>query len=189
MKILRWLDAHFEEVLLAILLIVIACVSFLQVVIRKLPFIPALTWAEEFCRFCWVWSVFLSLPYTLRMSNMLRVTALLDILPEKIMKVLNISVYIITTLCMAVLAFYSVIVVGDIYKSNELSPAMLWPMWAVYSVMIFGFVLAVVRGIQQVCIHTMHFHDKELNTAEQTMMDARYETLNAKGGDAEWRRS
>ena len=54
MKILRWLDAHFEEVLLAILLIVIACVSFLQVVIRKVPFIPALTWAEEFCRFCWV---------------------------------------------------------------------------------------------------------------------------------------
>ena len=56
MKILRWLDAHFEEVLLAILLIVIACVSLLQVVIGKVRFIPALTWAEEFCRFCWVTS-------------------------------------------------------------------------------------------------------------------------------------
>lgn len=183
MKLLRWLDAHLEETLLAILLVVIACVSFLQVIVRKIPWIPSLTWAEEFCRFCWVWSVFLSLPYTLRMSNMLRVTALLDILPEKIMKVLNISVYAVTTFCMAMLAGYSVIVVHNIWVSNELSPAMLWPMWIVYSVMLIGFVLATLRGVQQVCIHTLHFHEKELNTAEQAMMEAKAETLIVKGGE------
>lgn len=183
MKIIQWLDAHLEEVMLAILLVLIACVSMIQVVIRKVPWVPSLTWAEEFCRFCWVWSVFLSLPYTLRMGSMLRVTVLLDYLPEKVMKVLNISVYAITTLCMAMLAFYSVIVVGDIYNSNETSPAMLWPMWAVYSIMIVGFVLGILRGIQQVIIHALNFNGKELNTAEQAMMDAKLETINAKGGD------
>ncbi len=183
MKVIRWLDAHLEETLLAILLVVIACVSFLQVIIRKVPWVPALTWAEEFCRFCWVWSVFLSLPYTLRMGNMLRVTALLDILPEKVMKVLNISVYVVTTLCMALLACYSVIVVGNIKASHELSPAMLWPMWIVYSIMLVGFVLGTLRGVQQVCIHTLHFHEKELNTAEQAMLDAKAETISVKGGD------
>lgn len=179
MKIIRWLDAHLEEVLLAILLVLIVCVSMMQVVIRKVPWIPALTWAEEFCRFCWVWSVFLSLPYTLRTGSMLRVTVLLDYLPEKVMKVLNIAVYVVTTLCMLMLAYYSVIVVGNIYKSSETSPAMLWPMWTVYSIMIVGFVLAVVRGVQQVIIHVLNFHGKELNTAEQAMMDAKLETINA----------
>lgn len=182
MKIIHWLDAHLEEMLLAILLIIIACVSFAQVLIRKMPFIPALTWAEEFCRFCWIWSVFLSLPYTLRTGSTLRVTALLDILPEKVMKVLNISVYAVTTICMAVMAFYSVEVVHNVYVSNELSPAMLWPMWIVYSMMLIGFVLATVRGVQQVIIHTVHIHEKELTTAEQAMMDAKLETSNVAGG-------
>ena len=62
MKVVKWLDEHMEEFLLVILLVVIACVSLLQVIIRKIPWIPSLTWAEEFCRFCWIWSVFLSLP-------------------------------------------------------------------------------------------------------------------------------
>ncbi len=184
MKLIRWLDLHLEETLLAILLIVIACVTFLQVIIRKLPWIPALTWAEEFCRFCWVWSVFLSLPYTLRTATMLRVTALLDILPEKVMKVLNISVYVITTLCMLLLAVYSVPTVLDIFHSGETSPAMRWPMWIVYSVMLVGFVLATLRGIQQICIHTIHFHEKEISTTEQAMLDAKLETLNVQDAGA-----
>lgn len=188
MKLIHWLDAHMEEVILGILLVMITCVSFIQVILRNIPWIHSLTWAEEFCRFCWIWSVFMSLPYTLRMGNMLRVTALLDILPEKVMKVLNIMSYVVTTLCMLLLAYYSVIVVGNIYASGETSPAMLWPMWAVYSIMIVGFVLAVVRGIQQIIIHVINFNGKELNTAEQAMMDAKYETINAKemntaGGD------
>ena len=57
MKVVKWLDEHMEEFLLVILLVVIACVSLLQVIIRKIPWIPSLTWAEEFCRFCWIWSV------------------------------------------------------------------------------------------------------------------------------------
>lgn len=66
MKVVKWLDDHLEETFLVILLILISCVSLLQVIIRKIPFIPALTWAEELCRFLWIWSVFISLPYTLR---------------------------------------------------------------------------------------------------------------------------
>ena len=72
MKAVKWLDERFEETLLAILLVLISCVEFIQVVIRNVPWIPALTWAEEFCRFCWIWSVFLSLPYTVRKASMLQ---------------------------------------------------------------------------------------------------------------------
>ena len=183
MKVVKWLDEHMEEFLLVILLVVIACVSLLQVIIRKIPWIPSLTWAEEFCRFGWIWSVFLSLPYTIRMGNMLRVGVLLDMLPNAVRKTVNILVDIVTTACMGLLAYHSVAVVGGIQASGEASPAMLWPMWIVYSVMLIGFVLAVLRGFQQMYIHVTHFNEKELTTIEQTMRDAAEEAALAKGGE------
>ena len=39
MKALKWLDDHFEEALLAVFLVLIACVMMLQVIVRKIPFI------------------------------------------------------------------------------------------------------------------------------------------------------
>lgn len=182
MKLVKWLDEHLEETILVILLVIITTVSFLQVVIRKVPWIPALTWAEEFCRFCWIWSVFISVPYTLKKGSMLRVTVLLDLLPEKVTKVLNIAVYCVSTLCLGMLAFYSFGVVSDIQKSGELSPAMRWPMWIIYSMMLIGFCLSFVRGIQQTVFHIAHFKEHELTTAEMAMKDAQEETEMAKGG-------
>lgn len=82
MRLIKWLDEHLEETLMVILLIVIACVTMIQVIVRKVPWLTSLTWAEEFCRFMWIWSVFISLPYTIRMGNMLRVGVLVDLLPR-----------------------------------------------------------------------------------------------------------
>lgn len=183
MKLIKWMDEHLEECLMVILLVVIAAVSMLQVVIRKIPWIPALTWAEEFCRFCWIWSVFISLPYTIRMGNMLRVGVLLDALPGYIRKSINIAVDAVTTACMLLLAWHSVGVIATIKASGEASPAMLWPMWLVYSIMLIGFAMATLRGVQQIYLHVKHFNVKELTTLEQTMQDAEKEAALAKGGD------
>ena len=172
MKVVKWFDERFEETLLVVLLILISCVSLIQVVVRKIPFIPSLTWAEEFCRFCWIWSVFLSLPYTLRKASMLRVGVVMDMLPDKIHKVWNIIVDVINTVSMGILAYWSYFVVTDIMSSGETSPAMVWPMWIVYSIMFVGFVLATFRGAQQFVLHIKHFDVKEMSTLEQTMADA-----------------
>ncbi|WP_312281915.1 TRAP transporter small permease [Oscillibacter sp.] len=181
MKALKWLDDHFEESILVILLVVISCVSLIQVIIRNIPWIPSLQWAEEFCRFCWIWSVFISLPYTIRKGNMLRVSVLLDLLSGFLRKVINILVDLVTTGSMALLAVYSVTVVKNVMSSGEASPAMLWPMWIVYIVMLIGFALGTVRGLQQAIIHVIHFKEKELTTLEQTMQDAAEEAELAKG--------
>ncbi len=172
MKAIKWLDDHFEEALLAVFLVLITCVMMLQVVIRKIPFIPSLQWAEEFCRFMWIMSVFISLPYTIRKSNMLRVSVLLDLLPQVARKIVNLIVDVIIVACMALLSYHSIGVVTKILDSGELSPAMLWPMYLVYAVMLIGFVLATLRGVQMFFIHIKHFNEKELSTIEQTMADA-----------------
>ena len=187
MKVIKWLDDHFEEAILVVLLVVIAWVCLIQVIIRNIPTLSALTWAEEFCRFCWIWSVFLSLPYTIRKGNMLRVSVLMDLLPQAVHKVINILVDIITAASMALLAFYSVGVVNKVLTSGETSPAMVWPMWIVYAVMLFGYALGAFRGIQMAIIHIQHFGERELTAVEQTMADAAEEAAagkRAEGGEA-----
>lgn len=69
MKVIKWLDEHFEETFLVFFLVLISCITMLQIIART--FFAALSWPEEFCRYCWIWSVFISLPYTMRKGNML----------------------------------------------------------------------------------------------------------------------
>ncbi len=187
MKVLKWLDEHFEEAILVVLLVLISCIELIQVIFRNLSFVDALTWPEEFCRFCWIWSVFLSLPFTIRKGSMLRVSVLVDMLPQAVRKIVNILIDLINAVVMGLLFKYSLEVVGKIRESAEASPAMTWPMWIIYSIMLVGFALGAVRGIQMAVIHIMHFSDKELTTLEQTMADAAEEAeagKRAEGGEA-----
>lgn len=169
MKALKWFDEHFEESLLVILLILIACIELVQVVFRKLPCVDALTWPEEFCRFCWIWSVFISLPFTIRKSSMLRVNVLIDMLPQGVRKGMGIVIDLVIAAVMAFLFKYSIEVVSQIRLSAETSPAMIWPMWIIYSIMLVGLGLGALRGVQMAAIHITHFSEKELTTREQTM--------------------
>ena len=187
MQILKWLDEHLEEYVLVLLLAIICVVELAQVIIRKIPFIPSLTWAEEFCRFMWIWSVFISLPYTIRKGSMLRVTVTLDLFPPVVRKLVNIIVDVLVLLSMIFCTWHSVGVVGGIIKSGETSPAMLWPMWLVYSFMLLGFAMASLRSLQQLYLHIKHFSGESKTTVEQTMEDAADEAMAgriAEGGRA-----
>ena len=150
MKILRWMDKYLEEALLVLFLVIIACVSLFQVAARNLPWMSALTWAEEFCRFCWIGSVFLSLPYTVQRGSMLRVNALVQILPPEAGNVIELLVDLTVAAAMALLAVCSVGVVGDMFASGETSPAMEWPMWCIYALMLAGYGLGFLRSVQRV---------------------------------------
>ena len=177
----KWLDEHFEECLMVIFLVLIACVMMLQVVVRKLPGVQPLTWAEEFSRFMWIGSVFISLPYTIRKANMLRVSVVLDLLPQKLRKIINLCVDVIVAASMALLAYHSIeclrwsageMLVGAV---AETSPAMGWPMWWLYACGVFGFALATVRAVQMFFVHLSKFNERELTTLEQTQLDAKAE--------------
>ena len=186
MKALKWLDEHFEEALLVVLLVLISCIELIQVIFRNLPFVSALTWAEEFCRFCWIWSVFVSLPYTIRKGSMLRVSVLLDVFPQTVRSAINLAVDLITAAAMLLLGMNSVTVVNKIMASGETSPAMRWPMWIIYSIMLLGFFLGTLRSLQQAVVHIRHFNEEKLSTIEQTMREAEAESeagRRAEGGN------
>ena len=82
MSVIKWLDDHLEETVLVFMLATISCVMMLQVILRTVS--ASLTWPEEFCRYCYVWSVFLSIGYTIKKGNMLRVSVVMDLLPTRV---------------------------------------------------------------------------------------------------------
>ena len=166
-KLAKWLDLHFEECILVFLLAVISCVELLQVIARNIPLIPSLTWAEELCRFAWIATVFLSLPYTIRTSNILRVSALIDALPPLLHNLLNIMVDIVTFAMMALLSWASVSVLEQITASGETSPAMMWPMWIMYLIVLIGFVLGAARSVQMAVIHIIHINERPVTEVEK----------------------
>ncbi len=186
MKVIKWLDEHLEESLLVIGLVLISVVCLVQVIFNKVPFLHSLTWSEEFCRFVWIWSVFLSLGYTIKKGSMLRVNVVLDLLPQTLRKIVNIAVDVVVLFSMALMCYYSIEVVGYIKSSGELSAAMRIPIWLIYASITVGFGLGVVRSVEQIVYHVKHFNEKELSTMEQTMADAAAEAeagKRAEGGD------
>ena len=166
MKVIKWLDEHFEETFLVFFLVLISCITMLQIIART--FFAALSWPEEFCRYCWIWSVFISLPYTMRKGNMLRVNVLVDLLPTKARNAINIVIDLINTVVMALFFYGSITVIQNALNSGRTSPAMELPMAAVYICLLIGF-------------HVMNFNKKELTTLEQAMADAAEEAAAAKG--------
>ena len=166
MKLIKWLDEHLEETLLVVLLVFIACVQFAQVIIRRIPSLPSLTWAEEFCRFAWIWSVFLSLPYTVRKGTMLRVSVLPELLSGRSKHITEAAVWFFTLAVMLVLGIYSVGVVSGVAKSAEVSPAMLIPMRTVYAIMPVCFFGTVLRAAQQIAVQLRAIADYRDGEAE-----------------------
>jgi len=173
MNVLKWLNKHFEEAILVFLLATISCVMMAQIIART--FFNSMTWPEEFSRYCYIWTVFLSLGYTIKKGNMLRVGIVMDLLPQKLRKSIEIIVNIIMLVLFVILLRYSIIYTGKIKSSGQFSPAMHLPMWIMYMSTIIGFALAALRMIQEIILNIRNFNAKAETTLEATLKEAKQE--------------
>ena len=178
MKVIRWLDKHFEETVLIVLMIGISCTMFLQVIMRYV-FNTPLTWPEELSRYMWIWTVFFSMSYTIYMRNMLRVDVLAEFLPEKVRQVLEICIQFLSLGIYSVFTYYSLIVYRSLVVSGRVSPALRIPMYLVYSALCIGFFLSVVRTIKLIVELIMEMRGKK--SEHLKMMEEMQETMKKEG--------
>lgn len=148
MDLLKKIDAKFEEVILGSLLIGIACVIMLQIVLRLMKM--SLPWPEEIARYFYVWSVFLSLSYLIRTRTNLRVDLFVNGLPPKPARILEVFLQMINALFFGTLFYHSFSVITAVKMSSQTSPALEIPMYMVYMIIPFGFLLSTLRAIQQI---------------------------------------
>lgn len=147
MKGIKWLNTHFEEAFMVLLLAMMATVMTVQVILRYVMNHP-LAWAEEFCRFCQVWSTFVSIGYCTQRRLMLQVDALVRILPKALQAVNEILIRICILAVYVFFLYQSIGMVSQAFGSRQVSPAMGLPMYILYSITTVGFALGVFREIQ-----------------------------------------
>jgi TRAP-type C4-dicarboxylate transport system permease small subunit len=139
-------------------------------------------------RYAWIITVFISLPYTIRTSTSLRVTALVELFPWKLTNVINIIVDLITAAALGILAWTSITVIGQVQAGGSVSPAMQVPMWIMYVIIFIGFAGGVLRAIQMCVIHIKNINVKPVNSVEAAAADELSAAdVNADGVSAETR--
>lgn len=146
-KFLKWLDEDFEETILMILLVIMACVMMLQVIMRYV-FTNSLSWPEEFCRYTFVVSGFLSIGYCIRKDKMLKVDILLGFFPDWLKKAVDLIGRIVTLVFFAYLTYYSYFYVANARTTGVTSAALKLPMWILYSSVFIGCAIGVIREIE-----------------------------------------
>ncbi|GAB1428168.1 hypothetical protein MASR2M17_15960 [Aminivibrio sp.] len=114
LKILKWLDEHFEEYILSGLLVVIAAVMMLQVIMRYV-FNASLSWAEEASRYAFVWSALMSIGYTIKENSILKVDTLVEALPGSLKNLM------ITLINFAVALFFGYLFISSVRQFSGLS--------------------------------------------------------------------
>lgn len=191
MSAIKWLDEHFEEAILVLLLASISSVMMAQIFART--FFNSMTWPEEFSRYCYIWTVFLSLSYTIKKRNMLKVGIVMDLLPQKVRRTIEILVNVIMLVLFVILFRYAIVYTNKIWVTGQFSPAMNIPMWIMYLSTVIGFGLSSIRMVQEIVNNIRNFNEKVETTLEATLKEAKEEVqatgvelddrLNLSGGD------
>ena len=142
-KIFTYLEENLEEILMVILLGGISLVIFAQVIARL--FDKGFPWAEEFCRYCFVYTGMISAGYCIRKGVGIRVDALYSFFPKGLKLAIDYAGKILLTAIYAYLAWGSI---GLIANTTNLSTAIQLPMKYVYMSIPLGFGLGAIRGVQ-----------------------------------------
>lgn len=147
MKVLKYLDDHLEELLIGVALSALTIIMFVQIVLRTV-FSSALPWAEEVCRYLFVWCGCLGISFSTKEGSHLN----LDILPS-LMPFLKKPFEILSDVAMlvlcAVLVKPGVQVVGKLFSTGQLSAAMRIPMAYVYLALLVGVILTILRLVEK----------------------------------------
>ncbi len=156
-KVISWLDENLEEFLMLILLAMISVIIMLQVIMRYC-FGHALSWPEEFTRFCFVYTGCLSAGYCIRKGAGIRVDLLLNFFPKPLKIFMEYAGRLATLFVYVMIFYWSFDLIG---KTTTLSTAMQLPFKVVYAGFPIGFGLGIIRCIQDLYKYTKSLTKKD----------------------------
>lgn len=149
MKILRWLNMHFEPVLIVTAISLMTGLLCLQIVLRF--FDATIPWIEELARYLFVWAMYLSISYCIKDNRHIRIRILVDKLPTEIREAVQIFSDLLFMFFSLIITFYSLKVIGRSLELGQIAPAMEIPIAVLYSSVLVGAALNVIR--LSVCIY------------------------------------
>lgn len=148
MKIKEWLDVKLEEWLLITSFIVLISLVFIEIVSRYI-FSSSVGWSAELSRYLLIWITWISVSYTIRKREHIRITLVVDRFPPKLQKITELLVLIAWSAFAFVMAVVGTDVVLSIKMLGQKTSTLGIQMWIVYLIIPVAGVLMIIRLIQQ----------------------------------------
>lgn len=168
MKIIRWLDEHFEAYALVFLSVFTVVLIFLQVVMRYV-FSNSLTWSEELARYAFIWMIYIGVSYGVKTRKHLGVDALSMLFKRKGQIIISMIANISFLVFVVVMTYFGLDVVTRVTRD---SAALQIPMEWVYLAPVVGFALTTIRLIQNLAIEVKELksinHEKNSNPVRES---------------------
>lgn len=144
---MKFLNKHFEEILIAILFALMSLIIGLQVCMRYI-FNDSLSWSEELARYCFIWATYIGIAAGFKHYAHIRVDFFTDRFFKNFKHHINILAYIVVV----VFSFFIIIegheLFSKILRFNQRSSTLGIPMAYIYLAPVVGFSLTVLRLVQ-----------------------------------------
>lgn len=163
MKIIRFLDRYFEELLAALLLAVMTIVVAAQIVLR-LANMP-LSWSEEMARYLFIWLIYIGSSYAVKKRSHIKVEIMTLLVKEKGRLVLDLISDIGFFIFAVVIGYFGWFATYKIAFVNvQQSPSMHLNMGFAYLSVCLGFTLMAIRLIQDIIKIVKEYKAKQAGT-------------------------
>jgi len=147
MIVIKWLDKNFEKYVLFVLLITITLCLSLNIVMRFF-FNNPFAWTDRVAQLSFVISAFFSISYCIRRGSALKIDLLTKKLPESMSRILLIIVKLIMLAAFALLTVGAWGTLNQYVAQGTTDAALGIPLTIIYALILFGFVLTIIRTIQ-----------------------------------------
>ncbi|MBM4761088.1 TRAP transporter small permease [Bacillus sp. B15-48] len=147
MSILRNIDRYSEKLIIALFMITMTILIFLQVVSRYV-FGDSITWTEELSRYLFIWLIFLTIGIGFKENKHIGIDIVLDLLPKTLQKLIRQLTYILVLVLSLLFVWEGYILVLQMQMFGQTSANLQLPMWWVYLSLPVGFLLSTIRLIQ-----------------------------------------
>lgn len=137
-----------EETLGGILMAVIFICATFQVINRFLLHFSA-PWTEELCRYAFIWIAFLGIANGVKRGTHLNVNLIEDLLPKKVITVLNVALDAVFLALMGYMFEISLDYLAKVARYGTLSVGLKIPMWIVYLILPLFSALTALRLVEK----------------------------------------
>jgi TRAP-type C4-dicarboxylate transport system permease small subunit len=150
MKAIKWLDENLEKGICIILLTAMTIIITMQLILRWTG--QKLDWTEEIARYCFVWLVYIACAYGVKKRAHIKVDAVMLLFRGKGKIAIQIISNILFFVFAAVVSYQGILLLKKLGVSGQVSPAVQIPMVIPYASYTVGFIMVMIRLIQDTII-------------------------------------
>ena len=165
MKLLRFLNDHFEEYLLVVLMVVEVVVVFAQVVTRYVFHSP-LAWSEELARYMFIWLVWIGAAYATKMRKNIIIDVVCSKFKGNVKLISEIINFVLFVVLMLFMLWTTSTVMMQVYESNSIGTGTHLPMWIVWLSLPLSMALNLLRYTQNFVYDMKHWNDDKKEGAQ-----------------------